>query len=84
MKTRSGFEFDIDTDVLDDMELVDAIAETEENPVAFAKVIDIVLGADKKRLYEHIKKTRKTKRVTVTAMSEEIEDIFEALNAKNS
>lgn len=83
MKTRSGFEFDIDVAVLDDMELVDALAELEDNPLAFSKVITMILGSEKKRLYDHIKKTRKSDRVSVTAMSEEIEDILNALNSKN-
>lgn len=83
MKTRSGFEFDIDVAVLDDMELVDALAELEDNPLIFSKVITMILGDDKKRLYDHIKKTRNSDRVSVTAMSEEIEDILNALNSKN-
>ena len=83
IKTRSGFEVDIDAAVLDDMELVDALAELEDNPLAFSKVITMILGDEKKRLYDHIKTTRKSDRVSVTAMSEEIEDILNGLNSKN-
>lgn len=83
VKTRSGFEVDIDAAVLDDMELVDALAELEDNPLAFSRVITMILGDEKKRLYDHIKKTRKSDRVSVTAMSEEIEDILNGLNSKN-
>lgn len=84
MKTKSGFEFDIKPEVLDNMELVDAIAELDEDPVGFSKVLKLILGDDRKRLYDHIKKTRGVDRVPVEAVGEEIEEIFKSLEAKNS
>lgn len=84
MKTKSGFEFDIDPEILDDMELVDALAEVEDNPLAFSKVVTMLLGNDKKRLYAHIKETKGLKRVPIEAVGEIVEEIFDTLNEKNS
>lgn len=77
-KTNSGFEFEIDALALDDMELIDAVAETMDgNPLAFSKVCNKLFDADqKKRLYEHL---RKNGRVPFEAISAEITDIFTAL-----
>ena len=41
-KTSGGFEFEIDGSVLEDMEFVDALAETvNDNPLAFSNVCAI-------------------------------------------
>lgn len=37
-KTSAGFDFALDEKVLDNMELLDAIAESEENPLALSRV----------------------------------------------
>ena len=53
---KSGFKFQIEETALDNMELVDAIAETEDNPTAVGKVALFLLGKDqKKALYEHLR-----------------------------
>ena len=53
-KTTTGFEFQVDPDDLNDMELVEKFAEVEENPLKLPKVITAVLGDDqKKAFYEH-------------------------------
>lgn len=84
-KTESGFEFEIDASVLNDMEMLDALSEVMgENPLAFPVVCNKLLGPEqKKKLYEHL---RKDGRVPVEAISTEIGDIFKALGeaGKNS
>ena len=42
--TSAGFEFELDEKVLDNMELVDAVAESEENPTAVSQVCLLLLG----------------------------------------
>lgn len=85
-RTRTGFEFAVDEAVMNDMELIDAIAETmDENPMAFSKVCTKLFGADqKKRLYDHLR--NEDGRVPVEAISEEIADVFKAIGeaGKNS
>lgn len=77
-KTNSGFEFEIDASVLDDMELIDALADTmDNNPLSFSIVCSKLFGAEqKKRLYNHL---RKNGRVPLEAISAEITDVFNAL-----
>ena len=84
--TRSGFEFEVDAKALDDMEMIDALAEImDENPLAFSKVCLKLLGpVQRKALYEHLR--GEDGKVPVEAISVEIGDIFRALGeaGKNS
>ena len=76
-KTASGFEFEIAKDALDNMELVDAIADVDDNPLAVSKVVRLLLGKeDRTRLYDHIRTERGN--VPIEAMSTELTQIFEA------
>lgn len=81
MKTASGFEFEIEDGVLDNMELLDAIAELEENPLKLTKVVKLLLGEEtKERLYDHVRNDKG--RVPAEALSTEVVDIFKLLNDK--
>ena len=74
-KTKSGFEYSIDSNVMDNMELLDAVAEIDTNPLALSKVLKMVLGEEqRKALYDHLR--GEDGRVPVKAVSEEITDIF--------
>ncbi len=75
-KTSTGFEFSIDEKLLDNMELVDAIAEVDENPLAISNIITLLLDGQKKALYDHVR--TEDGRVPVVAMTNEIMDILEA------
>lgn len=82
--TASGFEFEIDDAVINDMELIDAIADSmDDNPLAFSKVCAKLLGSEqRKKLYDHV---RENGRVPLEKISTEIIDIFNAFgdNGKN-
>lgn len=82
--TSSGFEFEIDDAVIDDMELIDAIADSmDDNPLAFSKVCAKLLGSEqRKKLYDHV---RENGRVPLEKISTEITDIFNSFgdNGKN-
>ena len=81
MRTASGFEFEIEDGVLDNMELLDAIAELEENPLKLTKVVKLLLGDEtKERLYDHVRNDKG--RVPAEALSTEVADIFKLLNDK--
>jgi len=81
MRTASGFEFEIEDGVLDNMELLDAIAELEENPLKLTKVVKLLLGEEtKERLYDHVRNEKG--RVPAEALSTEVADIFKLLNDK--
>ena len=84
--TKSGFKCKIDDVVLDDMELVDAMAKAQgEDPLQITVVIDKILGEkNKEKLYDHLR--AKNGRVPIEATANEVVEIFEALgdDGKNS
>ena len=83
-KTKTGFEYQIPEEKLDNYELVEALGEMEENPLVISKIVDMLLGKDQKdRLKEHLRS--KTGIVSSEKMGEEIKNIFESVKeTKNS
>ena len=83
IKTKTGFEIDIDENVIDDMELFDAVVDLQSgNMLAVPKVVSKIFGDNKARLYDHCR--QESGRVPTQAINDEITAVFEALNAKNS
>lgn len=83
IKTSTGFECEIDDECLDDMELFDAVADLEAgNNLALPRVIAKICGDNKKALYDHCR--LESGRVPTKAIADEVNEIFNALNAKNS
>lgn len=83
--TKSGFSYELDENKLDDMELLDAIAEVDSNPLNISKVLKTILGEDqRKALYDHLRDD--TGRVSVKTVTEAIADIFSSSGSdgKNS
>ena len=79
IKLENGFELDLEDDVLDNMELVDALAEmkSDEDPIAVSKVITLLLGKDtKKALYDFVR--TESDRVPVAEVSKMVTEIFGA------
>lgn len=76
IKTTSGFKCKLDENVVDNMELVDALAEMqgEDDILAISKVLTLLLGKNKQALYDHIR--TKDGRVPVSDISREIKEIF--------
>ncbi len=56
-KTKSGFSFCVKKRAIQNMELVETLAEMDGgNPLLIAKVIKMMLGEDqKKKLYDHVR-----------------------------
>ena len=74
-KTSTGFEFDIEDERLDDMELVDIMAEIDENPLLMPKLCKMLLGEEqKKRLYDHLRS--EDGGVPIEATTNAIQEIF--------
>lgn len=83
--TASGFAWSLDDAVLNNMELVDALAEMqEENPLQISAVCRLVLGkAQRKALYDHLR--TEDGRVPVVALSNALGELMESFRAgKNS
>jgi len=75
-QTTSGFNYHIDENILQDYELLEAIAETEKNPIFITKVVRMLLGDDTDRLKEHVRD--ENGHVSIEKMNVEITEIFEA------
>lgn len=75
-KTDSGFEFEISEKALDNMELVDALADAQDDdPLAVSKVCTLFLGKDlKKKLYAFLR--TEDGRVPVERVTKTIMEIF--------
>ena len=72
---KTGIEIDIEDERLDDMELVDIMAEIDENPLLMPKLCKMLLGEEqKKRLYDHLRS--EDGRVPIEATTNAIQEIF--------
>lgn len=74
--TKSGFNYHIDENILQDYELLEAIAETEKNPIFITKVVRMLLGDDTDKLKEHVRD--ENGHVSIEKMNVEITEIFQA------
>ena len=82
IKTSNEFEFELDENVFDNMELIDALAECEDNELAMTKVCTLILGKEgKKKLYEHLRK--EDGRVPVQDVIDTIKEIFETQSGED-
>ncbi len=76
-KTKSGFEYSIKESALNNFELVDALAEVDENPLLMSKVLNMLLGKEqKKKLFDHIRKEDGT--VPFELVEKELVEIFQS------
>lgn len=83
-KTSSGFEYEIPRENLDNYELVEMLAEAEENPLLFPKTVTMLLGKEQtEKLKNHVRTESGV--VPAEEMTKEIFEIFESQNeTKNS
>ena len=77
--TKSGFTCEMDRTVLDNMELVDGLAEMNGgNPLAISTVCRLMLGKETRaRLYDHLR--NEEGRVPVTDLDRELTEIMQAM-----
>jgi hypothetical protein len=78
-KLSNGFEYEIDENVLDDMELIDAMEQSQgDDPLKVSKVITMVLGKEqKKSFYDSIR--NEDNRVPVEKAVELFTELIESL-----
>lgn len=83
-KTASGFNFKIDEEARDDMELLELLTDMDRGETSQApKVVEMLLGAEqKKALYEHCR--GKSGRVSATRVFEELTAIFNEIGKTDS
>jgi len=74
-KTKTGFNYKIDNEVLNDYELLELFAEVDENPLLVPKLVLIILGEEQKnKLIEHVRDEKGRAKADKVAM--ELEDIL--------
>lgn len=79
--TKSGFKFDVEDKRLNNYELLEAISEIEESPLALPRVIKLLLGDSKaKALKNHVRDDEGF--VSSEKLSAEIMEIFESQTLK--
>lgn len=75
-KTSTGFEYEIETENLDDMNFIELLSDVDTNPLLLPKVIEFLLGKEgKKRLYDHVSENG---RVPIKKIELEIADIIKS------
>ena len=81
--TKSGFEFKVDSDQLNDLDFVEDLGKADENPVFWPKVMRAALGDAQ---YDHFKAHLRTEngKVPFDTSLEEFTEILNLANAKNS
>ena len=76
--TRSGFAFEVDEAVANDMELFEALCDLDNgDATAVVPVCRIILGKQKKALYDHLRRDNGT--VPIEDVSDAIMEVIEAL-----
>lgn len=82
--TESGFEFSLDSEALDDYELLEYLCDIDNGDVSKITVAaNALLGnAQMKKLKEHLRNEKG--RVSAKKMIEEITQIFQRSSVKNS
>ena len=79
--TENGFKFSINDKALNNMELVEAIAEVDHNKLLLPRVLNLLLGEEqKKALYDFVRDT--DGRVPMDQITTEVEAILHALGEK--
>ena len=79
--TKSGFKFEVEDKRLNNYELLEAISDVEESPLALPRVIKLLLGDNKaKALKNHVRDDEGF--VSAEKLSAEIMEIFESQQLK--
>ena len=78
-KTETGFKFEVNDNIAEDYELIEMIAEVDENPLVTPKLLNKLLGKEQvKALKDHIREDDGT--VNVYKMLAEVKAIFDSLS----
>lgn len=82
-KTKSGFEFKVTDARLNNYELLENVADVDENPLLLPKVVNLLLGKEQAgRLKDHVRDDDGM--VDSGKLGVEIQEIFNFQEVKNS
>lgn len=75
-KTKTGFEYEISKDVVNNYELLENLAQLEDNPLLLPIIVKQVLGEEQaKKLKDHVRNEKGI--VQTDKLTNEILDIFQ-------
>lgn len=78
-KTKSGFEFEIDEEKLNDYRFLKEVARVEDNPLRFPFLLEKMLSDEQEeKLMQHLEDEKG--RVDPEKVMEEVKDIFQSTN----
>nr|DAU08481.1 MAG TPA: hypothetical protein [Caudoviricetes sp.] len=73
-KTKTGFEYEFDENLFKDYELVELLAEVDDNPLVLPQIFKKLIGDRVKDLKDHVKDENGV--VDIEKMVAEFEDII--------
>ncbi len=82
-KTKSGFRYSIDENVITDFEFLENLENVMENGTGLSKTLIFLLGEKQKNALVNYVRDKKTKRVPVKNLMKEVEDILSNPKLKN-
>lgn len=83
IKTKSGFECEIEDKILDDYEFIEALSELEESPLRIKEVVDKLFGKNKSKAFDFVLK--KCGYVSAKEIYQLVIDVFKSIKVgKNS
>lgn len=82
-KTKSGFRYSIDENVITDFEFLENLENVMENGTGLSKTLIFLLGEKQKKALVNYIRDKKTKRVPVKDLMKEVEDILSNPKIKN-
>lgn len=78
--TKTGFPFDISMARMENYEVVETIAEIDENPLVLPRLLKLLLGDQVAALKDHVR--GEDGMVPTQKLMDEVRDIFESQNVK--
>lgn len=78
--TKTGFPFDISMERMENYEVVETIAEIDENPLVLPRLLKLLLDNQVAALKDHVR--GEDGMVPTQKLMDEVRDIFESQNVK--
>lgn len=78
--TKTGFPFDISMERMENYEVVETIAEIDENPLVLPRLLKLLFGDQVAALKDHVRGEDGI--VPTQKLMDEVRDIFESQNVK--
>lgn len=81
--TSTGFNYEFDETLFEDLEFIELLADADENGMQFPKFLVRLLGDEqKKKLYDHVRS--ENGRVSILDVKREVVEMMDTENLKNS